>query len=267
MEGDSIRLPDGEETPPSTLRSGELYGWALHDFHFGGRQGAEIVLHSDEWGSEPLPISLFFRGPEAWFAFERRAVELARGSVLDVGAGTGLHTLELQRRGHRVTAVEVLPKAIEIMRDRGVVDARRADVFEFEGGPYDTILLLMNGSGIARTLGGLDRLLIALRRLVASDGQVLVDSADLRRPDRSAADGPEEPPIDGRGDEVRGDDYVGVVRVELEYRGQVGQPFRELYVDPETLARHAESAGWGCQVVYSGPCRGYLARLKPRARV
>lgn len=249
MEGDSARPPDGKETPPSTLRSGELHARALHDFHFGGQEDAEIVLHSDEWGSEPLPISLFFRGPDAWFAFERRAVELARGSVLDVGAGTGLHTLELQRRDHRVTAVEVLPKAVEIMRDRGVVDARRADVFEFEGGRYDTILLLMNGSGIARSLEGLDRLLRLLRRRVTDDGQMLLDSADLRT-------------TGGGGDD---DEYAGVVRVQLEYRGERGRTYRELYVDPDTLSRRAECQGWSCRVVHRGPCEGYLARLTPRS--
>lgn len=201
-----------------------------------------------------MPVSLFFREPDAWFAFEERAVDLARGSVLDVGAGTGLHALELQRRGHRTTAIDVLPHAVEIMRDRGVVDARRADVYEFEGGAYDTVLLLMNGSGIARTLEGLDRLLGVLRRLVAPDGQVLVDSADLREPDRPGA---------GDG----GSDYVGVVDVRLEYLGEKGRPYRELYVDPETLARRAGRAGWRCRVVHRGPCRGYLARLEPRTRL
>lgn len=254
MEGDSARPPDGEETPPSTLRSGELHDRALHDVYFRGRTDAEIVLHSDHWGSEVLPASLFFREPDAWFAFEERAVDLARGSVLDVGAGTGLHTLELQRRGHRTTAIDVLPHAVEIMRDRGVVDARRADVYAFEGGEYETVLLLMNGSGIARTLDGLDRLLGVLRRLVTPDGQVLVDSADLREPDRPGADD-------------AASDYVGVVGVRLEYLGETGRLYRELYVDPETLARRAERADWRCKVVHRGPCRGYLARLEPRSRL
>lgn len=266
MEGESTRPPDEEDTPPSTLRSGELHDRALHDVHFRGRTDAEIVLHSDHWGSEVLPVSLFFREPDAWFAFEQRAVDLARGSVLDVGAGTGLHSLELQRRGHRTTAIDVLPHAVEIMRDRGVADARRADVYEFEGGAYETVLLLMNGSGIARTLDGLGRLLDVLRRLVASDGQVLVDSADLRRSDRSTADGLEDAPVDGHRGEVPGGDYVGVVDVELEYLGRKGRPYRELYVDPETLARRAGRAGWRCRVIHRGPCRGYLARLEPRTR-
>lgn len=251
---------------PSTVRSGELHGRALRDYHFRGREDAQIVLHSDRWGSEILPVSLFFRGPDGWFDFERVAIDVARGRVLDVGAGTGLHALELQRRGHPVTAVDVLPDAVQIMRDRGVTDARRADVFAFEGGPYDTILLLMNGSGIARTLNGLDRLLLALRGSVAAGGQVLVDSADLREGEPIDADGVatggsgSDDPLRGRGTDR---DYPGVVEVQLEYRGEKGRLFRELYVDPETLGGRAERLGWRCEVIHRGPCEGYLARLEP----
>lgn len=249
----------------STPRSGELHGHALRDYHFGGREDGEIVLHSDHWGTEVLPVSLFFREPDGWFDFERRAVELARGVVLDVGAGTGLHTLELQERGHRVTAIDVLPDAVQIMRDRGVGDARRADVYAFEAEGYDTILLLMNGTGIARNLAGLDRLLRGLRSVVARDGQLLVDSADLRELDRlDASDA--GPSSGGRGavpdGDVDGDGYVGVVQVQLEYRGEKGRPFRELYVDPDTLSRRAGRLGWRCEVVHRGPCQGYLARLQ-----
>lgn len=250
----------------SKVRSGELHGRALLDYHFGGREAAEIVLHSELWGSEVLPISLFFREPDAWFGFERAAVDLARGDVLDVGAGSGLHALELQRRGHSVTAIDVLPEAVEIMRDRGVVDARREDVYAFDAGPFDTVLLLMNGTGIARTLEGLDRLLAVLRSLVAGDGQVLVDSADLREPDRvEASSDPTAGRIRARDLDAVADGrvYVGVVQVQLEYLGRKGRPYRELYVDPETLGRRAGRLGWRFEVVHRGPCRGYLARLQP----
>ena len=47
-------------------------------------------------------------------------------------------------------------------------------------GKYDTLLLLMNGTGIAGKLERLPSLLNRLKELLADGGQILVDSSDLR---------------------------------------------------------------------------------------
>lgn len=69
-----------------------------------------------------------------------------RGRVLDVGCGTGEHTIHLAQRGHDVLGVDGAPTAIEIARrhaaERGV-DARFAvgDAFHLGDEPaYDTVL-------------------------------------------------------------------------------------------------------------------------------
>jgi 2-polyprenyl-3-methyl-5-hydroxy-6-metoxy-1,4-benzoquinol methylase len=87
-----------------------------------GDQAATLVVHSSLGESDDLPVQIFFRGEGDLFSFEEAALELCRGRVLDAGAGTGVHALELQKRGFEVRAIDVLPEAVAIMRGRGVID-------------------------------------------------------------------------------------------------------------------------------------------------
>ena len=211
------------------------------------------MLHSSLGEHDEMPISIFFREPEDFFPFERAALELCRGRVLDVGAGTGVHSLYLQARGFEVTAIEVLVQAVEIMQRRGVRDARLADIAAFEDEPFDTILMMMNGIGIVGTLDGLDGFLRDIPRLLKPGGQILLDSG----PGRIVGD-----PSEGAVQVPAGEgEYHGEALIVLEYRGEVAPPFRELYVDSETFTEHAAAAGWDCEIVFRGELSDYVARL------
>ncbi len=119
--------------------------------------------------------------------------------------------------------------------------------------PFDTVLALMGGTGLAGTLPGLPVFLDRVAALLSPGGELLVDSADLLDPDDPAAD-------------VLGDGrYPGELQVQLEYRGERGDPFPHLFVDPLTLRETAEALGWRCAVVEEGEGGTYLARLAPMA--
>lgn len=243
------------QDPPVTYsHPREPHARALGDF-FGGDRDASMVVHSSLGEREELPVAVFFRAPEDFFPFERAAMPLCRGRVLDVGAGTGVHTLYLQDQGFEVCAIDVLPEAVQIMRSAGVRDARLADVWEFEDEPFDTILMMMNGIGILGTLEGLDRFLREVPRLLEPDGQIVLDSGPARvvgEPGDAAVE------VAIAGDET----HHGEPWIVLEYKGQRGPPFRELYADSETLTLHAAAAGFGCEVVFRDELGGYVARLR-----
>jgi SAM-dependent methyltransferase len=243
----------GQDPPVKYTDPREPHARALRDF-FGGDRGATIIVHSSLGEHEELPVAIFFRAPEDFFPFERAALPLCRGRVLDVGAGTGVHALYLQDQGFEVCAIDVLPEAVEIMRSAGVRDARLADVWEFEDEPFDTILMMMNGIGILGTLDGLDRFLSEVPRLLRPDGQIVLDSGPARvvgEPGDAAVE------LALAGDET----YHGEAWITLEYKGEKGPPFRELYADSETLAQHATGAGFACEVVFRDELGGYVARL------
>jgi SAM-dependent methyltransferase len=229
------------------------YGRALRDFH-AGRRDATLTVHSDLGEHDEMPVGLFSRQPDAFFPFELAALDLCRGTVLDFGAGTGVHSLALQELGFSVTALEVLPEAVEIMRDRGVRQVVRQDGLTYEGPPVDTLLMLMNGIGPVGTLSSLDDFLLRIGRLLRPGGQILVDSAEVARREES----PGSPQISWPS---RTADYLGEAWVRLEYLGDMGAPFRELYVDSDTLSQRAGDAGFTTDLVFEGEGGGYLARL------
>jgi SAM-dependent methyltransferase len=221
-------------------------------------------VHEEGGETEVVPVSVFFRGPSEFSALEEAALDLCRGWVLDAGAGTGCHALVLQELGLSVCAIDIAPEAVEIMRHRGVRDARCADLFQFAGGPYDTILMMMNGIGVVGTLAGLDAFLRDVPRLLAPDGQLLVDSYDPRP--EGAADvaetlSPAQSQCTARTDKKGSGGYPGEMRFQLEHKGRRGPTLGWLFIDPETLARHAAGAGWRCEVIWREEEGHYLARL------
>ncbi len=233
----------------------EPYGRALRDFHRGSGD-ATLMMYTDLGEAGELPASLFFRGPEDYFAFDELGLELARGRVLDVGGGTGVHAAPLQQRGLDVTVLEILPLLAEILRERGIQDVREIALQDFHGETYDTVLCLMNGTGPFETLAGLDSFLHDAPRLLRPGGQVIIDSAKVERtqPPLSA------PPIEWP---APSESYVGEAWIVLEYDGKRGEPFRELYVDFKTLEKHCLANGWRCELIFDGEGddEGFVARL------
>jgi SAM-dependent methyltransferase len=195
----------------------------------GGDREATLRVRSDVGEDEEWPVGMFFRGEDELPEIERAALDRCGHAVVDVGAGAGPHALVLQDRGHDVLALESTPEMADLLRARGV---RRVAIGGPEAAPRsgaDTVLMLMNGLGLAGTLAGLGPLLRSAGGALAPGGRILADSTDLRTSQAT----------------VRRDDgrYIGEVQFQLEFRGVRGEPFPFVYVDPDTLARQARAAG------------------------
>jgi len=150
----------------------EPHGMAMWAF-FDGDTNAELGVRRDDGLEDSIPVSHFFRDASEFTPIENAALDLCQGLVLDVGAGSGLHSMVLQEKGVPVTSIDISPHSVEIMKQRGVKDAHCANIFEFQGGPYNTILLLGRAIGMVETIVGLDRLLADIQGLVSADGLVL----------------------------------------------------------------------------------------------
>jgi len=258
---------------------------ALWDWHRGQARGS-LLLHAYSAEGMPLAEEPQVVSPEVFFTqelpeVEALALELCRGRVLDIGAGTGRHSLLLQEEGFAVAALDRSPVALQIMAERGVRCRIAAELFRWAEPeePFDTLLLLMNGAGLVGSLAGLERFLTLARHWVQPTGQLLLDStdlsdaddpADLRQVESSAAPSPEPavPAHSETEDDVKdlkaaGEAKAKVVNFVAEYNGQRGDPFPWLFVDPETLLRYAHANGWQGQILYQEPEGAFLARLTP----
>jgi len=228
------------------------YGNALLDYHCGNMSAAVTIVRDDGW-STVLPINTFFRHAEA-FELERLALDLCTGKILDVGAGTGLHSQFLQNRGFKVCAIDVIPEAVQIMRERGISDVQQADIMTFSGSQFDTILMMGHGIGMVEDIAGLGRFLVHTHNLLRPAGQILLTSLDVR-----ASNDPADLAYQRRNlDSGR---YFGEIRMQFKYGGIVGPLFGWLHVDAETLKNHAAKNSWGCDLVHQQEDGNYLARL------
>lgn len=232
----------------------EPFGRALLAY-LEGDASARLVLRRDDGEEAAIPAAVFFRDESGFTGIEQTAIRLCEGRVLDVGAGAGPHSLALQRGAHSVTAIDISPEAVTVARRRGVTDARCADVFAFEEGPFDTLLMMGHGIGIVETIDGLERFLLRAHSLLSDGGQVLLDSLDVRVTDDAAHLAYQEANRSaGR--------YIGEIRMRFEFQDRPGPSCGWLQVDAETLCAHAAPAGWGCEVIHRGAGGNYLARLR-----
>lgn len=239
-----------ERTKPMR-RAYDPHGAALLDC-FHGDASAMLICYQDGMRDD-VPAAFWLR--ETIDPLEALALDLCHGRVLDVGAGAGLHSLELQRRGVEVTAIDISPECVAIMRERGVRHAETVDLYAFEGGPFDTIICLCNGLDKVGRLADLPRFLNRMRQLLAPGGQLIADSFDLRV-------GADEARLAELDRKTAGGRYFGEMDLRFEYRERSGAPFSVLQIDYQTLAQIAEEHGWRCEVIRSDGGH-YLARAMP----
>ena len=225
-------------------------GSAIADFHATGK-AARLRVFSPMFDEDEIPVKALFRTIDEMPAIEREALEVASGTILDVGAGAGCHALALQAMEKRVTAIDISPLAVATMRERGVKDVREQDFFTLDG-RFDTILMLMNGIGIVGSLSRMDAFFMQVDRLLAPGGQVLCDSSDICYVFEDE---------DGFIDLTGIDGYYGELTYQMQYKSVKGEPFPWLFIDPETLREQAAAHGFHCDILVRGPHYDYLARL------
>ena len=239
-------------------------GAAILDYQTAGKAGQLRVL-SSMFEEDEMPVKHLFRSFEEMPKLEQKALTLAYGKVLDVGAGAGCHALALQdnimKKGTSksqgvtsVKAIDISPLSCEAMQQRGVKDVECINLFdEYLGSGFDTILLLMNGTGIAGKIANLPTLFQRLKALLSPDGQILIDSSDLKYIYENE---------DGSFDINLAGAYYGEVDYQMIYKNVKGDTFDWLYVDFPLLKSIAESCGLHCELVAEGEHYDYLARIK-----
>lgn len=227
----------------------DILGKAMLDRQLG-KMKANPVTSTSISEADELEIDYLFRKFAQMPRIEQEAMHFAKGRILDAGCGAGSHSLELQSRGLDVTSIDISPLAIETARLRGVQNAMTADIMEVRE-KYDTILLLMNGTGICGTLENLPGFLTKLRTLLSPGGQILIDSSDIIYMFEDE-DGGYSIPAQG---------FYGELTFYLNYDGEDEDPFPWLYVPFNLLAEHASAAGLNCEKILDGPHYDYLARL------
>ena len=96
-------------------------GRAIADY-WKTKKADRLRVFSPMFEEDEIPLKVLFRSYKAMPEIERKALDMATGRTLDVGAASGCHSLVLQKKGIDVTAIDISPLAVETMKDRGVFD-------------------------------------------------------------------------------------------------------------------------------------------------
>lgn len=227
-------------------------GQAIAEFHKKGR-AVKLRVFSSMFYEDNIPVATLFREFDGMPRLEQEMLKRAEGRVLDVGAGSGCHSLELMKMGKEAVAIDISELSVEVMKDRGV-DARCVDFFDERFcEQFDTIIMAMNGIGIVGRVERLPEFFKRAKQLLNAGGCILLNSSDLRYVFENE---------DGTLDIDLAAGYYGEVDYAMKYRTVQGDSFDWLYIDFATLQMYANESGFECEKVADGDHYDYLACLR-----
>ncbi|MFX1572527.1 MAG: class I SAM-dependent methyltransferase [Promethearchaeota archaeon] len=231
----------------------EPFGIALEDF-YNGKEGVKINLYRDDGLISEVPIGYFFRSPKDFSSIEKQAIRLCKGKVIDIGAGVGPHSLELQRLGFEVYAIDISSHACSIMKKRGLKNVQCTDFYNLKLDSYDTILLLGLSIGFVGNLNGLKKFLSYCKTRLNPKGIIILDSVDIRLME-------EQIYLNYQERNRKLGKYIGEATFQIKYKNTLGDKFQNLQVDPNTLKEITQELGLSCKILGKEEDGNYIAMI------
>ena len=229
----------------------DVIGTALLDYYHEN-YSEDILTETNISEEDELPLPYLFRIFEEMPRIEKKALKYAKGKTLDVGCGAGSHSLYLQEKGFDVMGIDTSKGAIEVCKLQGLQNSKNIDLLQLENEKFDTILLLMNGTGIFQNLESTPKYLQHLKSLLNPKGQILIDSSDLQYMYDSTEEG---------GIIVPADHYYGELEFTMRYKGMESEPFEWLYLDEKLFEKICAENNLNFEVIARGDNFDYLARI------
>lgn len=230
----------------------DLFGKAILDYQTNNSP-EDLITETNISEADVMDVAYLFRDFSEMPKLEQKALQLAKGKTLDVGCGAGSHALYLQdKRQLDVQCIDISPNAVEACRLRGVKKVEVQNILEIENDTFDTIILLMNGTGIFGTLKETTKYLQKLKSLLNPDGQILIDSSDIIYMFDEDEDGSYLIPASG---------YYGELVFTISYKEETEDSFPWLYLDYNTLQNAAHGNGLNCKLIMEGDHFDYLAKI------
>lgn len=230
----------------------DLFGKAILDYQTNNSP-EDLITETSISEEDEMSVAYLFRSYNEMPELEQKALQLVKGRTLDVGCGAGSHSLYLQNeRNIDIIAIDISENAIEACTLRGLEKVKVQNILSLENEKFDTILLLMNGTGIFGTLKETSKYLQKLKSLLNPNGQILIDSSDIIYMFDNDEDG---------GKWIPGGNYYGELIFKIRYKNETEDEFPWLYLDYNTLQNAAFANGLQCELILEGEHYDYLAKL------
>jgi SAM-dependent methyltransferase len=224
------------------------FGRAIRDYN-RGEQDAPLI-HRDGEKTYEHPIEGNYFGELEPTSDERSEwrVSWLDGPLLDIGAGAGRDTLYFQEHFETV-AIEVSEHLVEVMRERGVNDARHADMFAlretFDRDRFQSALAFGTQLGLTGSMQGLRQFLGDLAVVTTAAATAVLDCYDPE--DEAAADmlGYRADPTPGLASRV----------MHFEYEGDVGETLLFRLFSPARVREAVVGTEWDVAEIHRSPAK------------
>lgn len=225
-------------------------GCAIEDFVKGTAE-KNIIVKCDLSEDDVIPVEYLFRTEDQMPEIEKVALSHVKGSVLDIGAAAGPHSKILKQRGFDVTAIDTSEKGVKYLESIDI-NAVHSNILDFNDTKYDTLLLLMNGIGIAGRIAQLTDFLKHCATLLKDGGRIICDSTNVQYFFEED---------DGSLWVDLNTAYFGEFKFKMKYKNVETDWFNWLYVDLDTLEQHCVEAGLKLNVLYQD-APAFLVEIK-----
>ncbi len=236
----------------------DAFGHEIYDY-FKKKAGVGVIERDDGFFDVSGGPKAYFAEYHDWPSHQKKAMNYARGRVLDVGCGAGRASLYLQKRGLDVLGVDNSPLAMEVCKQRGLRNGRVMAATELSSqlGTFDTILMLGNNFGLFGSFQRARWLLRRFNNMTSRDGRIIAESNDIYKteiPDHLAYH--ELNRKRGR--------MPGQVRIRVRYRKYVTPWFDYLMVSKEEMEDILEGTDWRISEFIDSDGSLYIAIVEKR---
>lgn len=231
----------------------DLFGNAILDYQTNNSP-ENLITETSISDQDEMSVEYLFRSFAQMPKIEQKALNSCFGKILDIGCGAGSHSLYLENEMNlEVSSIDISQNAIKACQLRGLKNAKVQNVLDLDTDleKFDTILLLMNGTGIFGTLSQAPKYLQKLKSLLNENGQILIDSSDLIY----MFDDEELEEV------KKSSHYYGEITFFIKYKKKKEIPFPWLYLDFDTLQHTTNSIGLQCEKILEGKNFDYLAKI------
>jgi SAM-dependent methyltransferase len=236
----------------------DTFGQEMWACYKGSKEASEIVERDDGYfNATPGNPKSYFSEYEDWTPIERKAMELVKGRVLDIGCGAGRHSLYLQNQGFDVLGIDSSPLAIKICKLRGLKKTRVMPIEELDFKPnsFDTVIMMGSNFGLFGGFKKAKRILKKLHKMISKKGLVIASTTDTYKTSI-----PEHLKYHKRNRE-RGR-MSGQLRLRIRFRKCVGRWFDYLIVSKKEMEDILKGTGWQIKETIDSGNSAYIAVIQ-----
>ena len=218
----------------------------------------EIVERDDGFVGASYFSKIYLAPYEKWPKAEKAAIKYAYGRTLDLGCGSGRHSLYLQKKGLVATGLDRSPMAIKLCKLRGLKNTKQMsieDIGKFSPNSFDIILMMGNNLGLLSSFKKGKVLLKKMHDITSDEGIIIAETTD---PGKTKS----KYHLEYQKNNIKKGRMRGQVKIRIRHNVLIGPWFDYLLVSKSELSQLLLGTGWKISKILKKEKGRYYVILK-----